>query len=248
MTLQIKDLAKTYPNNGPTRPVLDSLELTIETGTFVSVIGPSGCGKSTLCNLIAGLENPDRGEIILNGIPIQGSTGHVGYMPQKDLLLPWRSLLENLTLGSEISGRNRAEARHEALALLNQFGLAEFADYYPHQLSGGMRQRGAFLRTLLFGADFLLLDEPFGALDALTRQEMQRWLLKVWQQTQPTVLLITHDIDEAILLSDRIIAVSHQPAQIIKEIPIPFFRPRSPELLLTSEALSIKKGLLKLWD
>ena len=245
MSLHITGLTKSYADNGQARAVIDTLSLSVETGRFVAVIGPSGCGKSTLCNLIAGLEKPDQGEIILDGIPIQGLPGHVGYMPQKDLLLPWRTLLENVILGCDVRKWNRIEAKKEALTLLEQFGLAKFANDYPYQLSGGMRQRGAFLRTLLFGEKTLLLDEPFGALDAMTRQEMQQWLLSVWQQTQPTVLFITHDIDEAILLSDKIIVLSQRPAQLVQEITIPFPRPRPPELLLSTEALNIKKAMFQ---
>jgi ABC-type nitrate/sulfonate/bicarbonate transport system ATPase subunit len=249
MGLSLKGLSKSYTSSqkNQTMEVLHSLNLEVETGSFVSLIGPSGCGKSTICNLVAGIEVPDRGEIVLDGIAIQGTLGNVGYMPQKDLLLPWRTLLENVVLGCEILHKDKHQAREEAQEWLTQFGLSPFSEHYPHQLSGGMRQRGALLRTILFGKKTLLLDEPFGALDALTRQEMQRWLLNIWNQTHHTVLLITHDIDEAILLSDRVIVLSQRPARIIQEFNIPFPHPREPdELLLSSVALELKRQLLDL--
>jgi len=249
MGLSVKGLSKSYssPQKHQFMEVLQTLDLEVETGSFVSLIGPSGCGKSTICNLLAGIEVPDAGEIFLEGKAIQGTLGNVGYMPQKDLLLPWRTLLENVLLGCEIMHKDKRKAQAEAQEWLNQFGLAPFSGYYPHQLSGGMRQRGALLRTILFGKKTLLLDEPFGALDALTRREMQRWLLSIWNRTRHTVLLITHDIDEAILLSDRVVVLSQRPARIIHEFNIPFPHPRNPEeLLLSSVALDLKRQLLDL--
>jgi len=249
MGLSLKGLSKTYtnPQKNQSMEVLHSLDLEVETGSFVTLIGPSGCGKSTICNLVAGIETPDTGEILLDGATIQGTLGNVGYMPQKDLLLPWRTLLENVLLGSEILHNDKHKARAEAKEWLNQFSLSPFSDHYPHQLSGGMRQRGALLRTILFGKKTLLLDEPFGALDALTRREMQRWLLSIWNQTRHTVVLITHDIDEAILLSDRVVVLSQRPARIIREFIIPFPHPRDPdELLLSNVALDLKRQLLHL--
>ncbi|KUO74871.1 MAG: nitrate ABC transporter ATP-binding protein [Desulfosporosinus sp. BRH_c37] len=249
MGLSLKGLSKTYfnPQNNQSMEVLQTLDLEVETGSFVSLIGPSGCGKSTICNLVAGIEVPDTGDILLNGEAIQGTLGNVGYMPQKDLLLPWRTLLENVLLGCEILHKDKRQAHIEAKEWLNQFGLSPFSEHYPHQLSGGMRQRGALLRTILFGKKTLLLDEPFGALDALTRQEMQRWLLSIWNRTRHTVLLITHDVDEAILLSDKVVVLSQRPARLIHEFNIPFSHPRDPdELLLSSVALDIKRQLLYL--
>lgn len=249
MGLSLKGLSKTYynPKKNRSMEVLHSLDLEVETGSFVALIGPSGCGKSTICNLVAGIEVPDTGEIELNGEAILGTQGNAGYMPQKDLLLPWRTLLENVLLGCEILHKDKRKALVEAKEWLNQFGLAPFAEHYPHQLSGGMRQRGALLRTILFGKKTLLLDEPFGALDALTRQEMQRWLSSIWNRTRYTVLLITHDVDEAILLSDKVVVLSQRPACIIQEFKIPFSHPRNPdELLLSTVALELKRQLLHL--
>ncbi|AET68936.1 ABC-type nitrate/sulfonate/bicarbonate transport system, ATPase component [Desulfosporosinus orientis DSM 765] len=248
MGLSLKSLSKSYLNPQLNQPmkILDSLNLEVDSGTFVSLIGPSGCGKSTICNLIAGIDNPDFGDIILDGQKIQGLPGHIGYMPQKDLLLPWRTLFDNLLIGCQIQHRDKLSARAEATKWLNQFGLTPFSNHYPHQLSGGMRQRGALLRTILFGKKTLLLDEPFGALDALTRQEMQHWLLSILSQTQYTVLFITHDIDEAILLSDKVVVLSKRPATIIQEFTVSFPHPRNPELLLSKESLELKKQLLQL--
>lgn len=240
--LALENVSKSYAGGRLT--VLDSLNLEIESSQFVSLIGPSGCGKSTLCNLISGLELPDGGRIMLNGRPIQGSAGNVGYMPQKDLLFPWRNLLDNLILGSEVRRQDKGKAREEALIWLKRLGLEGFAHNYPHQLSGGMRQRAALVRTILFGQDTLLLDEPFGALDALTRRHMQEWLLSLWHETRHTVLFITHDIEEAILLSDRVIVLSQRPAAIVIDLPVPFPRPRHPDMLLRKEAIKLKKELL----
>lgn len=245
MGLLLRNVSKAYYLGDPI-PVLLPLTLIVESGTFLSVIGPSGCGKSTLCNLIAGLEHPDTGEILLDGECINAAPGHVGYMPQRDLLLPWRTLLDNVILGLEIRHMDKEKARTLAAERLQEFGLSPFVHHYPHQLSGGMRQRGALLRTMLFGENTLLLDEPFGALDALTRREMQEWLLSLWNRLQHTVVLITHDIEEAILLSDKIIVLSRRPASILQEIPIPFPRPRDPDLLLSGPAQAFKKQLLKL--
>lgn len=245
MGLSLQNLAKSYGHK-KTISVLNSFSFEADTGEFVTIIGPSGCGKSTLCNLISGLEVPDQGRILLDGQPITGETGHVGYMPQKDLLLPWRTLWENVALGLILKGLDKAEIKTISMQWLERFGLSSFAEHYPQQLSGGMRQRGALLRTILFGKKTLLLDEPFGALDALTRREMQEWLLSVWQETRNTVFFITHDIEEGILLSDKIIVLNRRPASIVKVLPIPFPHPRHPDILLSSEAISIKRELLEL--
>lgn len=247
MTLVLKNVSLSYQGTGTSvLEVLADINLEVETGTFVSLIGPSGCGKSSICNLIAGVETPVQGDILLEGQSILGLPGQVGYMPQKDLLLPWRTLLDNVALGSDIRGEDKHKSRETARHWLNRFGLGQFAGHYPHQLSGGMRQRGALLRTFLFGRNTLILDEPFGALDALTRREMQEWLLEVWSQSRPTVVFITHDIDEAILLSDEVIVLSQSPAHILEKITVPFSRPRDTEILLSSEAIAVKKCLLDL--
>jgi len=247
MTLELRNLSLSYQETGAFNlNVLVDINLKIETGQFVSLIGPSGCGKSSLCNLIAGVDKSAQGDILLDQRSILGLPGQVGYMPQKDLLLPWRTLLDNVALGSDIRREDKRQSRENARRWLDRFGLGKFTKHYPHQLSGGMRQRGALLRTFLFGQSTLILDEPFGALDALTRREMQEWLLDVWSQSNPTVVFITHDIEEAILLSDEIVVFSQSPAHILEKITVPFSRPRDPDLLFSSEVLVLKKRLLDL--
>ncbi|MCS6870308.1 MAG: ABC transporter ATP-binding protein [Anaerolineae bacterium] len=225
MYLSLQHISKTFNGERPVQALAD-VSFSVAQGEFVSLIGQSGSGKSTLCNLIAGLLLPDSGEIRLNGVLINGQTGHVGYMPQRDLLMPWRTVLQNVTLGAEIRGLPLNQARERARSLLPLFGLEGFADAYPRQLSGGMRQRAALLRTFLMDRPLLLLDEPFGALDALTRREMQNWLLTVWLQLKPTVLFVTHDVREAALLSDRVLVLSARPGRLIADVPIHLPRPR----------------------
>lgn len=227
MRLQIQDLTKSFRRGASALDVLAGLHLHAAPGEFVSVLGPSGCGKSTLFNLIVGLLQPDAGRIQVDGVSIDGNTRAFAYMQQKDLLLPWRTVLGNVLLGPEIEGRPRAESRDEAVQLLEQLGLKGFERSYPAQLSGGMRQRAALIRTLLLKKDMLLLDEPFGALDAMTRAVMQSILLDIWQQWRQTILLITHDVDEALLCSDRIYVLTARPATVKEEVAVPLPRPRS---------------------
>ena len=207
-------------------PVLDDVSLSVGREEFVSLIGPSGSGKSTLLNVICGLMQPDSGEILLHGEVATDRIGRVGYMPQRDLLLPWRSVLDNVLLGPEVMGHDLGQARREALELLPLFGLNGFEGQYPATLSGGMRQRAALLRTFLCRQEIVLLDEPFGALDALTRRTMRRWLLGVWGRFRQAVILVTHDVDEAIYLSDRVYVFAERPGRILDEVPIDLPRPR----------------------
>lgn len=242
MRLQIQALTKSFRRATSTLDVLAGVDLAAARGEFVSVLGPSGCGKSTLFNLIVGLLQPDTGHIQIDGVPITGNTGAFAYMQQKDLLLPWRTVLGNVLLGPEIEGRPRAEARAEALQLLDQLGLKGFERSYPAQLSGGMRQRAALVRTLLLKKDILLLDEPFGALDAMTRAVMQSILLDIWQQWRQTILLITHDVDEALLFSDRIYVLTARPATVKEVVEVGLPRPRH----ITDMALiELKRHLLE---
>ncbi len=246
MTLSVSKLSKSYLENNQEVEVFHDLNISVVKGSFVSLIGPSGSGKSTFLNIIAGIERPDTGNIYLDGKDITGTSGNVGYMFQQDLLLPWRTLEQNARLGGDLRGLDKKITSDETRKWLERFGLQEFANYYPHQLSGGMRQRAALLRTILFGQSTLLLDEPFGALDALTRREMQYWLLSIWHEMQNTVLFVTHDIEEAILLSDQIIVLSKRPAEIVEKMDVPFPRPRNPELILSTEILELKKNLFHL--
>ncbi|MDI3381161.1 ABC transporter ATP-binding protein [Xenophilus aerolatus] len=226
---------------------VSNVNLRIAKGEFVTLVGPSGCGKSTLFNMIAGLLPPDDdGSLLFGGAPQRDGQllGKVSFMPQRDLLFPWRTVLDNAILALEVEGLPRRQARERARAMLPEFGLAGFADHYPHQLSGGMRQRVALMRTFLFERDLMLLDEPFGALDALTRSRMQHWLLDIWARHWRTVLFITHDIDEAIVLGDRVLVMSARPGTVKSETVIDLPRPRDPSVVLTPEFIRIKQRLL----
>jgi ABC-type nitrate/sulfonate/bicarbonate transport system ATPase subunit len=225
---------------------VEPLSLGIETGRFVSLVGPSGCGKSTLFNVIAGLLQPTEGRVLIDGQDATGNIGRVGYMLQKDLLLPWRTVVDNVILGMEIQGVPRSEARERAMPLLQRYGLAGFERLYPNSLSGGMRQRAALLRTLLFDTDVILLDEPFGALDAQTKLRMQEWLMQLWSDFRKTVVFITHDVDEAIYLSDEIHVMGTRPGRILETIAITLPRPRARTTSLSPEFIAIKEHCLEL--
>jgi ABC-type nitrate/sulfonate/bicarbonate transport system ATPase subunit len=243
--LHIDHVSKTFAGpDGRPLPVLADLSLTVAPGAFVSLVGPSGSGKSTLFSLIAGLERPDGGRILLDGRDITGRTGLVAYMPQRDLLLPWRSLLDNAILALEVQRVPRQTARARARALLDRFGLAGFERAYPAALSGGMRQRAALLRTVLAGRSLLLLDEPFGALDALTRADLQAWLLDIWAAMGLTVLFVTHDVDEALFLSDTVHLLSPRPARVALTLPVDLPRPRHPEVVTSPAHVALKARLL----
>jgi len=219
--LQVRSVDKTFEGRRPLETLRD-VSLTVEAGDFVAIVGPSGCGKSTLFNLIAGVEPLTTGEIALHGDP--GSKGRwlsCGYMFQQDLLFPWRSVLDNAALGLEVSGTcSRREARRRARELLPRFGLEGFDSHRPGELSGGMRQRVALLRTLLLQRPLLLLDEPFAALDALTRRELQDWLRDTWMSGSEAALLVTHDVREAIYLANRVYVMSGRPGTIVAEVDI----------------------------
>jgi len=225
---------------------VEDLSLEIATGAFVSIVGASGCGKSTLFNLVSGLLRPDAGTIALDGAEISGSAGHVGYMLQKDLLLPWRSVLGNIVLGASLTRGARRADLAEAAAIARRYGLGAFLHYYPHSLSGGMRQRVALMRTLMAGHDLLLLDEPFGALDSQTRLAMQQWLLQVWQDTGRTVLFVTHDVDEAVFLSDRVVVMLPRPGRIGAILPVDLPRPRATADLTGPGFIAIKRRIMEL--
>ncbi len=224
--IELRHISKTFVGNGRVVPALRDVSLHVMPGEFVTIIGGSGSGKSTLFNLCVGLLQPDEGSIIIDGVEPENRLGMLGYMPQRDLLLPWRSVLDNVLLPWDIRGVPRRESRKEALGMLDHFGLSGFEHDYPSTLSGGMRQRAALLRTWLTGCDTLLLDEPFGALDALTRKELQDWLLSVWQEFGRTVMFITHDVEEAVYLADRVIVLSSRPGSVKRELTIDLARPR----------------------
>jgi len=224
--------------------ILDGVDLEVAPGSFVALIGPSGAGKSTLLQVLAGLEAPDAGIVEKDGVPLT-RPGLIAYMPQSDLLLPWRSVVANVSLGLEAVGTPKRAARERAFAALERFGLEEFAHASPTALSGGMRSRVALLRTALLGRDALLLDEPFGALDALTRRGLQEWLIGVRDELAATILLVTHDVDEALLLADRVVVLTERPARVALDLAVDLERPRTMELETTGEFARLKGRLLK---
>ena len=242
--LVVSDITMRFQSSERDLLVLDGVNLRIAAGEFVALVGPSGSGKSTLLSIVAGLQQPTSGTIALRGDPSARRLGHVGYMPQRDLLLPWRTALDNAVAGLEVRGMPRAQARAQALTLFAAFGLTGFEGSYPSQLSGGMRQRVAFARTALAAGDLLLLDEPFGALDALTRAGLQRWLMELWGSLGKTCLLVTHDVEEALLLADRVYVMTPRPGRIRLERHIPLARPRRQEMLAQPESLALKAELL----
>ncbi|MFN2628635.1 MAG: ABC transporter ATP-binding protein [Gaiellaceae bacterium] len=227
-------------------PALAPTSLEVREGEFVSIVGPSGCGKSTLFNIVSGLVRPTEGRVLLEGREVTGRTGRVGYMLQKDLLLPWRTVTQNIVLGASLHGRVGRRERDEAVGLAERYGLGEFVDHYPHALSGGMRQRVALMRTLAFHRDVMLLDEPFGALDSQTRLRMQQWLLQVWSDLGRTIVFITHDVDEAIFLSDRVLVMSARPGHIRASFDVALRRPRDFELLTSDAFTEMKREILGL--
>jgi ABC-type nitrate/sulfonate/bicarbonate transport system ATPase subunit len=246
--LEIRSVSMTFATQLGPVAALAPVSLDLAEGCFTSLIGPSGCGKSTLFNIIAGLQAPSGGTVSIDGEDATGTIGQVGYMLQKDLLLPWRTVIDNVVLGMEIQGVSRARARATARPYLRRYGLDGFEHRYPRELSGGMRQRAALLRTLLVEADIILLDEPFGALDAQTKGQMQEWLLQIWSDFRKTVLFITHDVEEAIYLSDEVHVMGPRPGRILERLPVALARPRPRAIVNTPEFTAIKQRCLKLLD
>lgn len=241
--IKIENLSKTFKAKKKSLEVLKNLNIELYENQFVSLIGPSGCGKSTILRILAGLEKDFSGDITVNGESIKASSFQFGYMPQKDLLMPWRTVYKNIILPLEINGTQ--DRKLEVENLIKEFGLQGFENFYPGEISGGMKQRAGILRTFLMDSDIMLLDEPFGALDAITRIKMQEWLLNVLIEHKKTVLFITHDIEEAVFLSDRVYVLSDRPAHVIKTLDIGFPRPRNREMLSSREFLEYKDILLK---
>ncbi|WP_275785851.1 ABC transporter ATP-binding protein [Pararhizobium gei] len=223
---------------------LSPTSLELKPGEFVSVVGPSGCGKSTMFNIIAGVLRPTGGRVLIDGQDVTGRSGQVGYMLQKDLLLPWRTVLDNIVLGAVLKGGASRAQREEGVALATRYGLGEFINHYPAALSGGMRQRVALMRTLAMHRDVMLLDEPFGALDSQTRLSMQQWLLSVWKHEKRTIIFVTHDIDEAIFLADRVVVMTPRPGRIHEIIHVPIERPRPVSSLIQPEFVALKQRIL----
>lgn len=238
--LQVEHLKQNYEG----MPIIDDISFYLSENEFVSLIGPSGCGKSTIFNIIAGIVPLDEGKVFIDGKNYTGEPGHVSYMYQKDLLLPWKKVIDNTTLPLIIKGEKSKKARKKVKPYLKLFGLEGFEYKYPFQLSGGMRQRAALLRTYMFSKDIVLLDEPFGGLDAITRSRMQAWLLQVIEKINTSVLFITHDIEEAVYLSDRIYVLSSRPAKIKEEVFISLPKPREREIVTSLKFNKIKKDIL----
>ena len=232
--LEVSGLSFSYDN----KKLFENLDFSIKEGEFVSLLGPSGCGKSTILKLLTGVIQAETGRITVDGQPVTGLSEHFAYMPQNDLLFPWKTILDNVCLYGQIHG-SMEEMRREASKNFPAFGLEGYETKYPSSLSGGMRQRAAFLRTALCKADILLLDEPFGALDVITRGDMQDWLISMRARLNRTVLLVTHDMDEAPYLSDRILILNQAPAHITCEIEIPD-RVRNRDWLYNQGALRQK--------
>ena len=239
--LSLHRLSYSYSPGG--KPLFSNLSLEVHPGEFVSIIGASGSGKSTLFKLMAGLLQPAEGEIRLKGELATHRLGKVAYMPQKDLLLPWRTVEGNCLLPLELERGNKPLDPVPIRELLSRFGLEGYEQAYPDQLSGGMRQRAAFLRTLATGQELLLLDEPFGALDAMTKRGMHKWLLELWGDLRKTVLFITHDLEEAILLSDRIYLLPGNNEQDVQEIPVGLPRPRHYEQNYEAAFVKLRQDL-----
>ena len=235
--LELSDIRKSFDGMS----VLGGISLQVQRGEFVSILGPSGAGKSTLFRVLTGGAAPDGGEIHFDGATL-GDFSPFAFMPQRDALMPWRRIIDNATLGLEVQGLSHSAARSRVSPLFAEFGLEGFQQHYPAQLSGGMRQRVALLRTVVQDRAMLLLDEPFGALDALTRSAMQRWLTRMWTRHNWTALLITHDVREAVFLSDRIYTLSARPARVMREFVVPI--PRSRRDLASAETSRIEAEIL----
>nr|WP_321512023.1 ABC transporter ATP-binding protein [uncultured Celeribacter sp.] len=221
MALEFRHVTKRFPSKtGDELTAVNDVDFRVEAGEFVSVVGPSGCGKSTILSMTAGLYGPTEGEVLVSGEKVDGPNSHVGFMLQKDLLLPWRDIVTNVEFGLESRGLKRDERRARAMRVLEACHLDGFEHHYPYQLSGGMRQRAALARTLAIDPEIILLDEPFSALDAQTKLLLQNSFSKVIAEQKKTTLLITHDLSEAVLMSDRILVLSERPGSVIAEINV----------------------------
>lgn len=239
--LIVKDVTFFYDQEN----IIEDINIELHDNELVCLLGSSGGGKTTLFNVISGLRTPQKGKVLLDGEDITGQPGHISYMLQKDLLLPYRTIEDNVALPLIIKGEKKKEARKKAGEFFDEFGLSGTQKKYPSQLSGGMRQRAALLRTYMFSKDVALLDEPFSALDTLTKSDMHRWYLDVMDKIHLSTLFITHDIDEAILLSDRIYLLTGKPGKITEEIVIKEPKPRRKDFNLTEEFLEYKKQIIE---
>ena len=234
----------TFQYEEDSSPMFEDLSFSVEQGEFVAVAGASGCGKSTLFRLIHQLEEPDQGHILVGGKEVKGQKGYSGFMPQRDLLMPWRTLERNLALPLELKKVPKGEQKRRIQEMLERVGLGGNGEKYPRELSGGMRQRASFARTLLSGSDLLLLDEPFSALDYLTRVSLQEWLAEQWESLEKTVLFVTHDVEEALFLATRILVLKGRPVRSLESIPVPLPFPRNRKMLESAEIQELKERLI----
>jgi ABC-type nitrate/sulfonate/bicarbonate transport system ATPase subunit len=246
--LELSGISKSYKRAKERVPVLRDISLHVAEGEFVTLIGPSGSGKSTLFRLIGGVERPDTGQISINGKVVTGERGLISYMPQQAALFPWLSVADNISSALVTAGTSKKEAKEQALEWLDRIHLGGVAKEYPHVLSGGMQQRVSFLRALLMRREVMCLDEPFAALDALTRADMQQWLLTLWESDRRSVLFVTHSIEEALMLSDRIYVLSAAPATVLREITVPFERPRRSDVWTERAFIELKQEVLSLME
>ena len=227
MKLEVRGVTMMFTARGEQVKALDDIDLSVGAGEFLTIVGPSGCGKSTLLNLVSGLMKPTDGTLLFNGAPIVGVDRKIGYITQSDNLFPWRTLRDNVAFPLEIAGVPKRERHEKADHWIEAVGLSGFADAYPHELSGGMRQRGNIIRTLIYEPEVILMDEPFGPLDAQTRIKLQDQLLSLWERSRSTVIFITHDLTEAIALADRVILMSARPGRLVRDERVPIERPRN---------------------
>jgi len=247
LTLELLGLSKTFygANESEAVHALDHIEYRIESGRFVGIIGPSGCGKTTLLRIIAGLEKASEGKVLLDGKEMLQGSETVGMVFQEYALFPWRTTLQNIEMGLEIRGVDKEKRRLTAMEYIKQFGLSGFENRYPRELSGGMKQRVAIARTLIMNPKVVLMDEPFGSLDSQTRNGMQEFLLKIWQERGDTIIFVTHNVDEAVFLSDEIVVLSRRPGRIIKRIEVNIPRPRDRT---SEECNRIRRDILRVLE
>lgn len=243
--LELRDLRISFPSiDAPPVLAVEHLSLSVYRKEFVALVGPSGCGKTTALNAMAGLILPEGGEVLFSGEPVRGVSPRVGYISQADTLLPWRTVLDNVALGLQLRGKNKQESRARARELLHSMGLSGFETNYPHELSGGMKKRVTIARTLAIEPEILFMDEPFGPLDAFTKQKLQDDILELWERLGQTIVYVTHDLGEAVSLSDRVLLLGGRPGCIRQEYPIPLKRPRRVmELKFDEDFIALEKAI-----
>lgn len=248
--IEVREVGKVFfdPAKGAETVALEKTTFQIRDQEIISLLGPSGCGKTTIINIIAGFEGPSRGQVILRGKEVSQPGRDRGVIFQEESLFPWLAVEDNISFGLRMMGRDPKEYREAVRRLIGLVGLTGFEGHYPHELSGGMKQRVAIARVLVNEPEVLLMDEPFGSLDSQTRVKMQQLLLKVWEQLKPTILFVTHDVDEAIYLGDRILVMTARPGRIKADIRVPIGRPRAYEIVTSEEYVEIKRKVLKLME